>query len=135
VVGASIGFLLLSGLYNFAVTVVDYRVPKWYHMVFGIKFLLALVIFMLASLLAGKTSAAEKLRQNLKVWLNLNIVLAVLVVCLSGVLRTAVKTPKVEVPAPVSSEKTALRGRPVALPLASITLELVPPTRSKSHLR
>lgn len=124
VVAASIGFLLLSGFYNFAFTVVDYRVPKWYHMVFGIKFLLALVIFMVASLLAGKTSAADKLRKNLKFWLNLNIVLAVIVVCLSGVLRIAVKTPKAAPAAPVSSEETGLRRPRVALPVASITLEL-----------
>lgn len=124
VVAASIGFLLLSGFYNFAFTVVDYRVPKWYHMVFGIKFLLALVIFMVASLLAGKTSAADKLRKNLKFWLNLNIVLAVIVVCLSGVLRTAVRTPKAAPAAPVSAEETGVRAPRVALPVASITLEL-----------
>ena len=63
-------------------------------MVFGVKFLLALAIFAIASLLVGKTPAAEALRKNARLWLNLNIVLAVLVVCLSGVLRTAEKTPK-----------------------------------------
>jgi uncharacterized membrane protein len=135
VVAASIGFLLLSGFYNFAVTVVDYRVPKWYHMVFGIKFLLALVIFMVASLLAGKTSAAEKLRKNLKFWLNLNIILAVIVVCLSGVLRTAVKTPKGEPGAPVSAEETTDLTPRVALPVASITLELRDRTPSTSQHR
>jgi uncharacterized membrane protein len=94
IVAAAIGFLLISGLYNFGVLVATYKLPRWYHPVFGIKFLLALAIFMLASLLSGRTAAAEKLRQNARFWLNLNILLAVIVVCLSGVLRTAQKVPK-----------------------------------------
>ncbi len=94
IVAAAIGFLLLSGLYNFMVIAMQYRLPRWYHPLFGVKFLLAMVIFMVASLLVGRTSAAEKLRQNLRFWLNLNILLAVIVVCISGVLRTAQRVPK-----------------------------------------
>ena len=93
-VKAAIGFLLVSGLYNFMITVSQYRVPSWYHMVFGIKFLLALAIFAIASLLIGKSPAAQAVRSRAPFWLNLNIALAVAVVCLSGVLRTAEKTPK-----------------------------------------
>ena len=104
IVAAAIAFLLVSGLYNFTMIVVEYRVPRWYHPLFGVKFLLALAIFAIASLLAGKSPASESLRRNAKAWLNLNIVLAVLVVCLSGVLRTAQRIPKPEPAAePVSS--------------------------------
>jgi uncharacterized membrane protein len=94
IVAAAIGFLLLSGLYNIGYLSVEYRLPRWYHPVFGVKFLLAMVIFMIASLLAGKTPAADNLRRNLKLWLNVNVTLAVLVVCLSGILRTADRVPK-----------------------------------------
>jgi uncharacterized membrane protein len=94
IVAAAIAFLLISGLYNYITTVKTYEMPKWYHMWFGIKFLLAMIIFALASLLSGKTAAAQKLRQNAKMWMNLNIILAVLVVCISGVLRTALHVPK-----------------------------------------
>ncbi|MEX0678241.1 MAG: hypothetical protein WD063_14265 [Pirellulales bacterium] len=105
IVAAAIAFLLVSGLYNFMMIAIQYRLPRWYHPIFGVKFLLALVIFAIASLLAGKSPAAESLRRNAKAWLNLNIVLAVLVVCLSGILRTAEKAPK-ENPAakPVSKQ-------------------------------
>lgn len=105
IVAAAIAFLLVSGLYNFMMIAIQYRLPRWYHPIFGVKFLLALVIFAIASLLAGKSPAAESLRRNAKAWLNLNIVLAVLVVCLSGILRTAEKVPK-ENPAakPVSKQ-------------------------------
>jgi uncharacterized membrane protein len=97
IVGASIGFLLLSGLYNIYVIEAHTLAPatyKWYRPLFGIKFVLAFVIFGIASLLSGKTAAADKLRQNAKFWMNVNIALAVALVCISGFLRTAEKTPK-----------------------------------------
>jgi putative copper export protein len=106
IVAAAIAFLLVSGLYNFMMIAVQYRVPRWYHPVFGVKFLAAFAIFAIASLLAGKTPAAEALRRNTKAWMNLNIVLAVLVVCLSGVLRSAEKIPKAEPPATTPSSQT-----------------------------
>jgi hypothetical protein len=96
IVAGAIGFLLLSGLINVAVTMIEYTLPRWYHILFGIKFLLAFGVFTIASFLAGKTPVADKMRQNVRFWLNLNIALAVTVVCLSGVLRTAVKVPKPE---------------------------------------
>jgi uncharacterized membrane protein len=96
VVAAAIGFLLLSGLYNIGVTSIQYRLPRWYMPLFVIKFFLACIVFMVASLLVGKTAAAERVRTNARFWLNLNIVLAVLIVCLSGILRTAEKVPKRE---------------------------------------
>jgi uncharacterized membrane protein len=94
IVAAAIAFLLVSGLYNFFVIVTSYELPRWYHPLFGLKFLLAFAIFAIASLLAGKTPAAEALRKNMRTWLNVNLVLAVVVVCISGVLRTADKVPK-----------------------------------------
>jgi hypothetical protein len=67
-------------------------------MCFGIKFLLAMVIFLIASLLSGKTAAAQRMREGAKTWMTLNVALAILVVCISGVLRTAKRTPKPEKP-------------------------------------
>jgi uncharacterized membrane protein len=94
IVAAAIGFLIISGLYNIGVMSMYYTLPLWYMPVFLVKFLLAFVIFGVASFVTGKTSVADKMRQNLRFWLNLNIALAVAVVCLSGVLRTADKVPK-----------------------------------------
>jgi uncharacterized membrane protein len=105
IVAAAIAFLLVSGLVNFMAIATRYDLPRWYHPLFGVKFLLALAVFAIASLLAGRSPAAMALRRNAKAWLNLNIVLAVLVVCLSGVLRTADKTPKPSrVAAPTGNE-------------------------------
>ena len=103
IVAASIGLLLISGLYNFVLIVRTESLPRWYHPLFGVKFLIALVIFMIASLLSGRTIAAEKLRSNARFWMSLNIALAVIVVCLSGLLRSAHKLPKDQpLPAPAA---------------------------------
>jgi uncharacterized membrane protein len=85
---ASIGLLLLSGLVNFGITVAQYKMPPLYHPLFGIKFLLALPIFFIASLLTGRTALAEKVRQNAKFWLTVNLLLAVAVVLIGGTLRS-----------------------------------------------
>ncbi len=86
-VHVSILFLLLSGLYNFGNIIKTYQLMRPYHMLFGIKFLLALVVFAVASILAGRSGLAQKLRQNAKTWLNLNLVLIVSIIFLSGVLK------------------------------------------------
>jgi uncharacterized membrane protein len=97
IVMASIGALLISGIYNIVIIEKYTTAPKaffWYHPIFGVKFLLAMVLFMIASLLVGKTSAAAKLRKKSALWLNVNLVLIVSIVVLSGILRTAPKDPK-----------------------------------------
>jgi uncharacterized membrane protein len=93
-----IAFLLISGLINFIRFVGEIKTPEWadwkatnaklYHMVFGIKSLLALVIFFIASALVGRAKAFEPIRKNAKMWLTLNVILAMIVVALSGVLRS-----------------------------------------------
>ncbi len=99
-VAAASGFLLLSGLFNFARILGSYEIDdsgfpgSVYQMVFGIKFLLAFAVFFLASALAGKRTLAERLRQNEKAWLTLNALLAVTVVCLAGLMKQADRRPK-----------------------------------------
>src|SRR5487761_1143843 len=74
-------FLLLSGFYNFfrrsnAGFDADYK--RLYNILFGIKFLLALVIFFVASALTGRAAALVRFRQNAKLWLSVNVALAVI---------------------------------------------------------
>lgn len=63
IVFTAIGILLLSGLYNFVMISKGFRgeLPGWYHPLFGIKFLLALAVFAIASLLAGRTTLAQRM--------------------------------------------------------------------------
>ena len=94
VVMAAIALLLLSGLYNFIViarglskTDALSSIKPMYHALFGVKFLLALGIFFIASALVGRSAAFEKVRANARLWATVNIVLAVILVCLSGFMR------------------------------------------------
>ena len=100
----SIAFLLVSGFYNFFSLNARLDLQKPYHMLFGIKFLLALAIFAIASFLAGRTAVAQRMRKNARMWLNLNITLAVTLVCLSGVMRSiSMKSPQKAASSPASA--------------------------------
>jgi uncharacterized membrane protein len=89
---AAILFLLASGIYNLVMKEKQLKTAaegakSLYHMLFGVKFLLAFVIFFLASALTGRSPAFANIRQNARFWLTLNLVLAIIVVCVSGMLR------------------------------------------------
>jgi uncharacterized membrane protein len=92
--------LLISGLVSFVLLVKNYEISKeafpgsMYHMIFGIKFLLALVVFFLAAGLSGRSGLAQKLKQREKFWLTVNMVLAIAVVCIGGLMRSADRSEK-----------------------------------------
>jgi uncharacterized membrane protein len=78
--------LLLSGGYTF--WRVNARDPgSTYHALFGVKVMLALGVFFLASVLVGRARAFEAMRRNLGTWLFLTVLLVVGVVLVSGLLR------------------------------------------------
>ncbi|MGE3409980.1 MAG: hypothetical protein AB7I37_24405 [Pirellulales bacterium] len=110
VVMASIGFLLLSGLYNIGVLEMRKQIPAdgkaIYHALFGIKFLLALAIFFIASALVGRSQAFTGIRQNAKFWLSVNLTLAIVLVCVSGALRM-IREPKLANPPAVAAQPVA----------------------------
>src|SRR5438105_3779431 len=98
VVMAAITLLLVSGLYNF---ILFYKLshtwgPDWqsgsdnarlYQMLFGIKAVLALIVFFLASALTGSSEVFERIRAKAKLWITVNLILGVLIVCISGQMR------------------------------------------------
>ena len=86
-------FLIVSGLWNFFLTRqmfldAELKLPKLYNMLFGIKFLLALAIFFFASALAGRGRGTQHFRDRPARWLSVCLLLATLVVGISGVLRS-----------------------------------------------
>ena len=94
-VHGSIAVLLATGLYNFMFVIrAKFTLPPAYHMIFGIKFLVAMILFFFASVLFGRSALAQKFRQNAKLWLTVNLALATTIVCLSGYLRALPHTPK-----------------------------------------
>ena len=86
----SIGLLLVSGIANIGLMAGGgefKQVPSFYHHILGFKFLLALVAFYIVSLLAGRSAAAERLREKLPPRLQLAATILVLIVCLAGGLK------------------------------------------------
>jgi uncharacterized membrane protein len=93
--------LLISGIANMILySSSRYDVEKLggmsYAMLTGIKFLLALPIFLFASFLAGRSATAQKFQANAVMWMNVNLVLAVLMVLIGGGLKFAKRTYKEE---------------------------------------
>jgi uncharacterized membrane protein len=97
VVRGCILFLLISGFTNFFLFMGETRTAPWaewkasynglYNMMFGTKVLIALAIFFIAEAVVGKAEVFKPIRQNAKMWLSINVILALLVVALSGVMR------------------------------------------------
>jgi uncharacterized membrane protein len=83
-----IALFLLSGFYNYlAVSVPKHRGDKTYHMLMGIKIIVAFVVFFLASALVGRSARFEPIRRDRKKWLLIVIGLAALIVAISGYLK------------------------------------------------
>jgi uncharacterized membrane protein len=83
---ASIGGLLLSGLYNTHVQWATAVFP--YPLIYAIKVSLALTIFVVAILLTSSDPRWAAFQANRKKWLTLNVALAAVLVALSAYLRT-----------------------------------------------
>ncbi len=112
---ASALFLLVSGLYSIGMIEMNYRLPGYYRPLFLVKFLLALWIFFISSILAGRTAAAHRFRQKLRKWLTWNVIAAVVVIVIAGVLSRADKAPKLpREAAPEFQAEPALQPEPEA---------------------
>jgi putative copper export protein len=86
--------LIASGLYNYIDKVQTEKFPPAYHMLFGIKFLLGLFVVFAASIVAGRSEAAQRARTRLRLWLNLAIAGALIVIVLASTMRTFRGEPK-----------------------------------------
>lgn len=108
IVMAMIGLLLLTGFYNYIAVAIpahrDSAAKGLYHMLMGIKILLAMVVFFIASALVGRSPAMQKIRDNSRKWMTVSILLALAVVAIAGYLKVAVPSgPGVKPPAEVTA--------------------------------
>ncbi len=92
-VGIATAVLLATGFYNFMLInseakAAGGKLPPPYHMLFGVKFLLALLVMFLLAILAGRTGAAERFRGQMRKWLNIAWLAAIAIVILAAMLRT-----------------------------------------------
>jgi hypothetical protein len=85
--------LIATGLFNYIMYVRAGKavgatpLPSNYHMLFGIKFLLALVVMFIAAFIAGRSSGAEKARTKILTWLNAAWVLVMAIVIIGSIMR------------------------------------------------
>jgi uncharacterized membrane protein len=101
-VGVATLLLLATGFWNYFQYIRTYELVPKYHMILGIKMLGAFALFFLAALVAGRTAAAETIRQKMRFWLGICVAIGVLTVALGSVLRTFPHNAKVDaVDAPV----------------------------------
>jgi hypothetical protein len=105
--------LLLSGIANLGLASRYAYKPIFgmeggYHMIVGVKFLLALPIFLFASYLAGRSQTAKKFQASAVFWMNVNLVLALTMVLIGGWLRFVHREPKAHrMPLPAVSAANA----------------------------
>jgi uncharacterized membrane protein len=92
-VGLATFLLLASGIYNFIVILNQSKEPdgkpldSTYHMLFGIKMLLGLLVMFIAAILAGRTGLADRARANRKLWLNVAWASVLAIIVLGAMLR------------------------------------------------
>lgn len=83
--GIAILVLIVSGMINLLLHAKE--MPVLYHMLAGIKIMLAMVVFFIASLLAGRSTMAARARQNAAKLLSINLLLIFAIVCIGATLR------------------------------------------------
>ncbi len=89
-VHAGITLFLASGFYNYLVVQApNHKGDKLYHALMGVKILIALGIFFLASALVGRSKSFEGMRKNAKFWQMVMIILAAIIIGISGYLKMA----------------------------------------------
>lgn len=85
----ALAVLVITGFANYAMYQMKLHEGRGggYHMIMGIKILLAFVVFFIGSALTGRAEAFEPIRRKAPLWLLVNIVLALAVVALAGIAR------------------------------------------------
>lgn len=83
-VHAGIGLFLLSGFYNYFRLMSGHKGDTLWHILIGTKILVAFVIFYLLSVLVGRSAKFDAMRQRQDVWLGRVLLLAAVVVGISG---------------------------------------------------
>jgi uncharacterized membrane protein len=116
------GLLLVSGLANMMIyskmfgfeMQPDPLFHLKYAMLVGIKFILALPIFLFASLLAGRSETAKKFQAKATFWMNVNLALALVMVLLGGLLKFVGRDYKTAaIAAPADSPRQILPFQPI----------------------
>jgi uncharacterized membrane protein len=114
IVHGGIALFLVTGFYNYMRSMPAHNEvgDKLYHAFMGTKMLLAFAVMLIASGLVGRSKAFQFMRDWRGLWQGILILLAVVIVGLSGFIKTrGIPAPKVE---PSSAVEASLRLEPAA---------------------
>lgn len=105
---------LLSGFYNYMRAIPNHKGDGLYHGLLGVKMLLAFAIFFLASALVGRSAALVGIRENRGKWLKVIVLLAAIIVGISGFVKVrgvprTPSEPSASAPASLDPVETAER--------------------------
>jgi uncharacterized membrane protein len=89
VIHGGIALLLLSGGINYyrVIAARTHKGDGLYHGLLGTKILLAMAIFFIASAIVGRSPRFEAMRKNIRKWMVVNLILAFLIISISGFLK------------------------------------------------
>ncbi|MFM7159352.1 MAG: hypothetical protein ACKO3P_03160, partial [Planctomycetaceae bacterium] len=78
-----------SGFFNYLKVIFEksHKGDGLYHQLVGFKILIALAIFFISSALVGRSPGLQRFRDNGRYWLGVNLVLALVIVAISGFLK------------------------------------------------
>lgn len=91
-------FLLVSGFVNVARAAMAYDLPMHYNIALLVKLLLALGVFYLSSVLAGRSATAKKFQEDRAKWLKLTGLMVLGVILLGGLMKVSDHPPKTDTP-------------------------------------
>ena len=92
-VHGGIAVMLLTGFYNFVQHLPHHKGDGLYHGLVGTKILLAFYLFFLASALVGNKPGTQKFRDNAKKWTTVMLLVASVIVAISGFVKVRPYTP------------------------------------------
>jgi uncharacterized membrane protein len=84
---------LVTGFYNYFRAMPLHKGDGLYHALIGTKIILALVVFFIASVLVGRSAAFESMRKGREKWLKIVVLLAAIIVAMSGFVKVKASKP------------------------------------------
>ncbi|MFM8476554.1 MAG: hypothetical protein ACKOEO_12255 [Planctomycetaceae bacterium] len=84
---AGIALFLLSGFLNYFLAMSSHKGDGLYHGLIGTKIILALIAFFFASALVGRSAGTQKFRDQSAKWKTVVLVLAAVIIAMSGVVK------------------------------------------------
>ena len=91
--------LLFSGIVNSIRILLGYEFETdTYMLLLATKMMISLGIFWITAMLAGHSLSVRQIQQNSKLWLNLNVALAIAIMCIAGFMKVTRRASKFKPP-------------------------------------